>query len=199
MTTILLARHGETEWNAAGRWQGQADPPLNETGKAQAERLAELLDPYPLAAIYASDLERARATAEAVGRRRGLPVLLRRDLREVDCGSWSGRFHADLPPEQVARWRAGEKAWEGGESYEEMAERILAAVFDIAARHDGEHVLIVSHGGAIRAIHASALGLSYHEYRLRHPTVQNGALSAVAARGGTLAPLSLDGDGRSLA
>jgi broad specificity phosphatase PhoE len=191
VATILLARHGETDWNAAQRWQGHADRPLSERGRAQSEELARRLDAYPLAAIYASDLIRARHTAEAVARRRELPVTLRGDLREVDCGSWSGRYHSDIPTDELERWRAGGKGWQGGESYEQMAERLVGAVFAIASVHDGDHVLVVSHGAAIRAVHARASGLSYHDYRVRHPTVTNAALSAVIADGGVLRELAL--------
>jgi len=195
VTTILLARHGETDWNAAQRWQGHADRPLTVLGRAQAEALARQLDAYPLAAIYASDLLRARNTADVVGRRHGIDVILRQDLREVDCGSWSGRYHADIAPEELERWRAGEKGWEGGESYEEMATRLVRAVIDVAAVHNGDHVLIVSHGAAIRGVHAHALGLPFHEYRRLHPTVANAGLSAVRVEEGRVRDLPLDGDG----
>lgn len=189
MTTILLARHGETDWNRAQRWQGHADRELTELGRAQALALAERLDAFPVAAIYSSDLARARETARPVGERLGLAVIERTDLREVDCGSWSGAQHAELEPEEVARWKAGGKGWSGGESYEEMAVRLVRAVRDVAAGHPGEHVLVVSHGAAIRAVHAHALALSIHEYRLLHPTVANAGLSAVAIANGNLKDL----------
>ena len=94
-----------------------------------------------------------------------------------------------IDPDEVARWKAGEKGWSGGESYEEMAVRMVAAVLDLAALHPGEHVLVVSHGAAIRAVHAHAAGLSIHEYRLLHPTVANASLSAVASANGGLREL----------
>lgn len=189
MTTILLARHGETDWNRDQRWQGHADRELTELGRTQALALAERLDAYPLAAIYSSDLARARDTARPVAERRGINPIERLDLREVDCGSWSGARHADLDPVEIARWKAGEKGWAGGESYEEMAVRMVAAVRDVAARHPGEHVLVVSHGGAIRSVHAHATGLSIREYRLLHPTVANGGLSGVMIVNGSLRDL----------
>jgi probable phosphoglycerate mutase len=194
VTTILLARHGESDWNAEQRWQGHADRPLTDLGRTQALALAERLDPFPLSAIYASDLERAFATARAVGERRGLEVVPRRDLREVDVGSWSGRSRAELErdaPEQIARWLDGAKGWEEGESYEEMAIRILAAVREIAAAHAGEHVLVVSHGGSVRAVHAHALGMEYHAYRRSAPVEPNARLSAVRIENGTITRLHL--------
>jgi broad specificity phosphatase PhoE len=180
VTTILLARHGETDWNRAQRWQGHADRPLTGLGRAQAHALALRCDEFPLTAVYSSDLARARETARVVAERRGLALVERRDLREVDCGSWSGRCSNDIDPAEIERWKAGEKAWAGGETYEEMAARIVRAVREIGAERPGETVLVVSHGAAIRAVHAHAAGLAFHEYRLRHPTVTNGRLSAVA-------------------
>ena len=90
MTTILLARHGETDWNRAGRWQGWADPPLNETGRVQARELAEQLRTIPFDAVYSSDLRRAHETALIVGEPHGVPVVTEPGLREIDVGSWSG-------------------------------------------------------------------------------------------------------------
>jgi broad specificity phosphatase PhoE len=191
VTTILLARHGETDWNRALRWQGHADRPLTDLGHAQARTLAEQLDAFRIDAIYSSDLERARVTAEAVAARRRLEVVVRCDLREVDCGSWSGCYHSDLEPSEIERWKAGAKAWAGGESYEQMAERMVGAIRSVASGHTDQHVLVVSHGAAIRAVHAAATGLSFHEYRRLHPTVENAGLSAVLIENGKISELTL--------
>ncbi len=200
MTTILLARHGESDWNAEQRWQGHADRPLTGLGRAQAAELAARLDGIPLAAIYTSDLRRARETAAAVASRRGLELRIRRELREVDCGSWSGRCHAELDPAEVERWRAGEKGWAGGESYDELQARMVAAVLALGAAHRGERILVVSHGAAIRSVLAHAAGMSFREYRRLHPSVENAGLSAVALRAGRLVPAEvLDGPGRMIA
>jgi broad specificity phosphatase PhoE len=189
VTTILLARHGESDWNAQQRWQGHADRPLTQRGRDQAGALAERLDEFPLVAIYSSDLERAYETALAVGQRRGLEVVSRKDLREVDVGSWSGLTRAELEaafPEQIARWLAGAKGWDGGESYEEMAERVVGAVKVIAQLHPAEHVLVVAHGGCVRAVHAHALGLTFHAHRSTAPVEPNARLSAVVVEDGVL-------------
>jgi broad specificity phosphatase PhoE len=194
VTTILLARHGESDWNVEQRWQGHADRPLTPRGQAQAEALADRLDGYPLAAVYSSDLRRALDTARAVAVRRGLEVVARRDLREVDVGSWSGCSRDELAarhPEQLERWELGSKGWEGGESYEDMAARIVHAVGEVAALHPGEHVLVVSHGGSVRALHAHALGMEYHAYRRSAPVEPNARLSAVAVENGTFRLLHL--------
>ena len=90
MTTILLVRHGETDWNLERRWQGHIDRPLNDVGRAQARALADRLDSEPFAAVYSSDLARARETAEIVAAAHGLPVHLDPRLREADVGEWSG-------------------------------------------------------------------------------------------------------------
>jgi broad specificity phosphatase PhoE len=194
VTTILLARHAESDWNAELRWQGHADRPLTQRGRAQAAALAERLDPFPLAAVYASDLRRARGTAEAVGRRQALPVVARRDLREVDVGSWSGLTRAEVErrfPDGMRSWLAGGTGWEDGEDYAAMAERVLRAIREIAAAHPGDHVLVVAHGGTLRAIHAHALGLSVQAHRRRSPVEPNARLSAVAVENGAIRRLHL--------
>ena len=181
-STILLARHGESDWNRARRWQGWADRPLTEKGRVQAAALAQRLQGIALGAVYASDLRRARDTAAIVARRQGLQVRVEADLREVDVGSWSGLTRdeaAERFPEQFLRWRDGDAGWQDGESYEQMSGRVLAAVGRIAARHDGDRVLVVSHGGPIRAIHAAALGLDVQAYRRLRPVEPNARLSAV--------------------
>jgi probable phosphoglycerate mutase len=165
VTTILLARHGETDWNRERRWQGHADQPLNELGREQARELAASLEGRAIDAIYASDLARAHQTALIVGERLELPVRADPRLREVDVGDWSGMTHTDIDPDALRRWEAGEKAWNGGESYDEMGERVVAGVLAIAREHPDETLLFVTHGGSIRACRAHAAGLSYHASR----------------------------------
>lgn len=187
MTIILLARHGETDWNRDLRWQGQADPPLNARGRGQSRALAEELADVPLAAIYSSDLRRARETAEIVGTRKGMTVEARPELREVDVGSWSELTSAEVEerfPGAFQRWQdVGDPTWEGGETHAEMAERVLSAVVEIAAAHD-ENVLIVAHGGPIRAILAHALGVEFATRRREIPAVDNCRVSRIAFENG---------------
>ena len=169
MTTILLARHGETDWNSERRWQGHADQPLNDVGRAQARELAETLADRAIDVVYSSDLVRAHETALIVAERLELPVEVDAGLREVDVGDWAGRLVAeieDADPEAFQLWRQGRKAWNGGESYEEMGERVVAAVLRLATRHPGQTVLIVTHGGSIRACRATAAGLDYAASRV---------------------------------
>jgi probable phosphoglycerate mutase len=163
MTTFLLARHGETAWNRERRWQGNSDIPLNDVGRRQAEELADRLADERLAAIYSSDLLRAYETAAAVARRKGMEVIVEPDLREIHLGSWEGLTTVELEerfPEDIVRWRAGELVvGRGGETHEQLRERVLAAAERIAAAHADDQVLVVSHGGAVRAlaIHADAI------------------------------------------
>ena len=190
MTTVYLARHGESDWNAEGRWQGNADRPLTDLGRRQAEELAERLASVPLDAVYSSDLRRARDTAEAVAAGHGLEVRALPALREVDVGSWSGLSRPEVEerfPEAFSRWRDGGQGWEDGETYERMTERVVAAVLEIAAAHPDGAVLVVAHGGPIRALHAVALGLDISEHRRLKPVAVNAKLSRLTIEDGRLA------------
>jgi uncharacterized phosphatase len=183
VTTIYLARHGESDWNAANRFQGHSDRPLTDHGREQAKALADLVAAESVEAIYASPLSRALETARIVAARTGLAVVADEGLREVDTGSWSGLSRAEVQeryPQGFERWITGGAGWEDGESYEEMAERVLAAVNRIAAAHPGGRVLLVSHGGPIRAIQAAANGVAISEYRRLRPVEPNARLSSVA-------------------
>ena len=189
MSTILLVRHGETDWNRDARFQGHADPPLNERGREQARALAERLAAEPLAAVYTSPLQRARETAEIVAARVGLPVESVDGVREVDVGSWSGLTRTEIEerfPEAFARWLGNGPGWEDGETYEEMGERVLAALEELARRHPGEVVLVVTHGGPVRAAHAAAAGVPYAEGRRLGTVIGNCSLHGIAFEDGGL-------------
>lgn len=191
MTTIYLARHGESDWNAANRFQGHSDRPLTEEGRRQAEALAELVAAENVDTIYSSPLIRALETARIVAARTGLEVSELDDLREVDTGSWSGLSRAEVQerfPEGFERWISGGSGWEDGETYEEMGERVLRAIRTIAAAHPHGRVLIISHGGPIRAVQSAAEGIDLHEYRRLRPVEPNARLSAVAVEDGTIRP-----------
>jgi broad specificity phosphatase PhoE len=189
VTTVYLARHGESDWNAANRFQGHSDRPLTELGRRQAEALAELVAAQKVDAIYSSPLIRALETARIVAARTGLEVFEDEDLREVDTGSWSGLSRAEVQerfPEGFERWISGGAGWEDGETYEEMAARTLGAVSRIAGAHPDGRILVVSHGGPIRAIQAAARGMDIHEYRRIKPVEPNARLSTVAVENGTI-------------
>lgn len=189
MTTILLARHGETDWNREGRFQGHADPPLNETGRAQAAELAAELKGVELAGVYSSPLRRAVETAEVVAAEHGLEPVAVDALREVDVGSWQGLRRAEIEarfPEQFARWLDYDQGWEDGESYEGMGQRAIAVLLELAAAHDGERILAVTHGGPIRAAFAFADGASHADARRLGPRIGNVFLAEFAVEGEVL-------------
>jgi len=148
-TTLILARHGETESNRERRWQGQRQTSLNDTGRRQARMLGRELAANPPQAIYCSDLDRARETAELIAAELGLTAQPDPRLREVDVGDLAGRSVAELPGEW-ARPLDYLLAREPG-VFEEMRSRVLAALREIASAHEDERVLVVTHGGPIAA------------------------------------------------
>ncbi len=160
---IVLARHGETDDNRPPlRFQGQRDTPLNDVGREQARALAERVAAreQPLGALWASDLSRARETAEIVGERIGLTPRLDARLREGGRGRWEGLLFGDVErddPDGWAAWRAAGASFRfpDGESLEEQQARVLAALAEIeaAAERDGSGpALVVCHGGSIRVV-----------------------------------------------
>jgi probable phosphoglycerate mutase len=184
VTTLILARHGETDWNRDGRFQGHADPPLNDRGREQARSLADALADERLDAIYSSDLLRAHETAIAVAVQKGLDVIVDSDLRERDVGEWSGLTLPEIEerfPEQLRRFR--EEGASVGESREALARRVVAAARRIADAHPGGRVLVVTHGGALRTLRHAAGGDP------GAPVVRNGQVLKMAVRDGTFARL----------
>ncbi len=151
MTTLLLARHGETDWNRELRIQGSSDIALNELGRRQAQALAQELEHVELDAIYSSDLSRARETAAAVAALHGLEVRLDARLRERAFGSWEG-----LTREDIAALPDGSR--HDGEDDDQVRERVLEAIQAIADAHPGENVLVVAHGGALNVLWHHAIG-----------------------------------------
>jgi probable phosphoglycerate mutase len=151
-TRILLVRHGETDWNAAGRIQGHSDTPLNAAGRLQARRAAQRLAREPIRALYSSDLARAFETATIIGAPVGLTVVASPQLRERRYGEWEGLTSPEIQaryPEQFAIWRARSTDFvpPQGETRNELLTRALAELQTIARRHVREMVVVVSHGG----------------------------------------------------
>jgi broad specificity phosphatase PhoE len=156
---IVLVRHGRTEYNREGRWQGSgSDVPLDDAGRAEAARVAEsLVERFDgqLAAVYTSDLERARETARIVAARLGLQALDEPALRELSHGRWEGLTHAEVEnrwPHEHAAYQADPYHVRrgGGDSYEDLEARLWPALERLAERHHGERIVAVSHGGPIR-------------------------------------------------
>jgi probable phosphoglycerate mutase len=162
-TRLLLIRHGETAWNRATRIQGHTDIPLSPLGLAQAERLARAVAEEPLAAIYSSDLSRARQTAEALARVHGLPIQFDKALRERAFGRFEGLSWEEIEqgyPDDAARWRRREPdfAVGGGESLQVFSARCLAAARRAAAGHPGQNIALVAHGGVLDCLYRAATG-----------------------------------------
>lgn len=193
MTTFLLVRHGETDWNRESRFQGHADPPLNARGREQARALAETLAGEPIVAAYASPLRRALETAEIVAQRLAVPVETDEGLREVDVGEWQGLTRSEIEqrfPEAYASWIDYGPGWESGETYEAMGARVVAALRRLAARHGDDTVLVVTHGGPVRAAEAHASKISHAEARRVGRILGNCDVARIAVRDGELRRLA---------
>ncbi|GAB4170256.1 MAG: histidine phosphatase family protein [Rhodocyclaceae bacterium] len=162
-TRICLIRHGETAWNAEMRIQGQIDVPLSEAGLAQARAAARRLRAERFDAIHASDLARARQTAQEIATVQGLPVQVSPWLRERRYGIFESLTYAqarERHPHEFARHARREEEFDfcGGESLREFAARVLAGMAGILARHAGQQVLLVTHGGVLDIVHRRASG-----------------------------------------
>jgi broad specificity phosphatase PhoE len=189
MATLILARHGETDWNQENRFQGRADPPLNEAGREQAYELAARLEHEPLAAVLTSPLQRAAETAHIVAAARRLRVVPEPGLLEIDVGSWSGLTRAEIEhrfPDGYRRWLELASGWDDGETYEALGERVVPTLLRIAAVHDAQPVLVVTHSGPIRAALAAADGIAYAEARRAVRRIDNCAVFRLAVQGRTL-------------
>lgn len=165
MTRLLLIRHGETDWNVAGRWQGQTDVPLNARGRAQAAALVSRLAGTPLAAIYSSDLSRARETAEILARNVGLSVQVDPRLREIDLGEWEGLLATDIQARYAdllaQRWIDPFSVFPpGGETAASALARARAALKDIVQRHAPGPVALISHGFLLALLRLHSTGQS---------------------------------------
>ena len=165
MTVLWLLRHGQTDWNLEGRWQGQSQdaPSLNDMGRAQAIAAAGLLQDQKIQAVYSSDLPRARQTAELIAAPLGLTVALEPRLREIHLGEWEGMQYDEIAsryPQDLAERESDpvHSSAPGGELPSEVTERVLIAVDEISKRHPDGSVLIVSHGVALAVIICRAEG-----------------------------------------
>jgi len=168
MTDIILIRHGETDWNRVRRLQGHWDIALNELGHRQASALALALSSEKPTAIYASDLQRARDTAQAVADRHQITVSIDARLRERCYGAFEGLLYDDIDghfPQAFAQWQARElharfpAGERQAETLHEFSARAVAVVTELAQRHDSEKIIIVSHGGVLDCVYRAAYGM----------------------------------------
>jgi broad specificity phosphatase PhoE len=162
---LLLARHGETEWNRIGRWQGATDVPLNDDGRAQARELAERLRGVPLAGVASSDLVRAAETASIVAELLGVPRLgSHAELRERSYGVFEGLTRVECETRYAEIWNAHRPGDllepPGAEPRSQVEARMMRGLLQVVATHGGDApVLVVSHGGAIRTFLAAIDGV----------------------------------------
>ena len=171
-TRLVLIRHGQTAWNLATRIQGHSDEPLNEHGHWQAAQTAQVLADADFAAIYTSDLARARDTALALARAQpaALAPVDVPGLRERHFGSFEGATFHEIDtqwPQAALQWRQRDVdfAPPGGESLAEFNARVLSAAIVLAARHPGQAIAIVSHGGVLDCLYRAAVGVALNAPR----------------------------------
>lgn len=149
-TRLLLVRHGQSEWNAAGRWQGQADPPLTDLGRRQAVEAARAIGAVD--GVWASDLVRAAETATIIAEQIGVgPVVIDPDLRERDAGEFSGLTRDEIE-QRFPGYLAAHRRPPGWESHEDLLERATVAIARIAEALPGGDALVVTHGGLVYAV-----------------------------------------------
>ena len=188
-TTIVLVRHGETDWNRDSRFQGHADIPLNEAGRGQARGLALELKGESFSAVYSSPLLRAPETATILVARRGLDVEPAAALMEVDVGSWSGLTRDQVEarfPDGFQRWLDYGHGWDDGETYDELGTRVVSGLKRIARSHPDTTVLAVTHGGPIRSALAASAGVPFGEARRSIHVLGNCAVVRLDVRDGKL-------------
>lgn len=194
-TALLLIRHGETAWNAEHRIQGHLDIPLSATGIRQAAVLGERLAAETVTAIYSSELARAWLTAVPFAARLGLDIIPDSRLRERSFGVFEGLTAdeiAERHPEGFRLWRMRDPAWamDEGESGQQLIDRVLSALHDIASRHRGETVAVVTHGGVLDVAYRAARGLSWDAPR--EHLMLNASINRISAQGSPLALSVLD-------
>jgi len=181
-TRLYLVRHGETLWNHAMRYQGHADIALSDKGFEQARAIAARLAKERMDAVYSSDLKRTFETAAIIAAEHGLPVIARKSLREIHFGEWEGLTRAEIAeryPEISQRWWSNplDTCIPSGESLRDVKTRVVAALLEIVAKHPDGNVIVVSHGGSIRAAIGHFTKMDLNEYwRLRQ---DNAALNII--------------------
>lgn len=187
-TRLVLVRHGQTDWNATGRFQGQADIPLNEHGLEQARSLALHADALGFEAVAASDLVRAAETGRLLAEARGVPLALDARLREIHVGSWEGM----TPDEAWAEDPAAKEALltghdfrrsPTGETATEAGERVRQALAELGDQYDGSTVAVVGHGLALRVGMAMLVGFD-HAGALAFQGLWNCSWTTLERRGG---------------
>ena len=190
MTTLVFVRHGETEWNRNGRWQGHTNVPLSATGRERARRLAERLkaEGAVFAHVYASDLHRGFETAEIIAAALGSAVHPLIELREIDIGAWSGLTGDEIRARFAEEWAFHEQGTDfrrggHGETLLEFRTRVARVVDQLVGAHPGQRLLVATHGGTVRALLHYVAQLT--GYGMETP-IGNTSLTEVVFEGGTV-------------
>ncbi|MBQ7196985.1 MAG: histidine phosphatase family protein [Synergistaceae bacterium] len=183
---IILARHGQTEWNIQYRFQGRTNVKLTDTGKRQAHALAARLSSWPVEIVYTSPLDRAFYTASAIAERHNLTPVILPELEEINFASWEGESIPNLEHEQhsiYSLWRSDPFFYppEGAETWEKLYVRMSHAVKTFLAG-DYKKIVVVSHGGIMRALYAVFVGLNPH--KVWNMEVSNCSMSGIEMRRG---------------
>ena len=167
MMRLILVRHGQTEWNAGGRYQGQSNVALSDTGRKQARFLAERFPVRQLDAIYTSDLDRAKETAECVGKRLGLTVYQEKAFRELSFGDWEGLTYQEISsrwPEEAEKLFTApdELVIPHGETFQDLQKRALDKIYSLYEKHIDQTVAVFAHGAINKTILAGLMHIPLH-------------------------------------
>jgi alpha-ribazole phosphatase len=167
MMRLILVRHGQTEWNAGGRYQGQSNVALSDTGRKQARFLAERFPVRQLDAIYTSDLDRAKETAECVGKRLGLTVCPEKAFRELSFGDWEGLTYQEISsrwPEEAEKLFTApdELVIPHGETFRDLQKRALDKIYSLYEKHIDQTVAVFAHGAINKTILAGLMHIPLH-------------------------------------
>lgn len=182
MTKMIFVRHGETEWNQIGKYQGQTDIPLNSIGLMQAEKTAERLANESIQAIYSSDLARALQTAQIIADKHNLSVNPSKGLREFNFGIWEGKTYQEINrenPELLKLWMEEPENLRipEAETFPELNKRGMLVINELLLKHSEETILVVTHGGLLSTIFCSILGIELNN--IRKFKQQNSAISII--------------------
>ncbi|MGB2799417.1 MAG: histidine phosphatase family protein [Dehalococcoidia bacterium] len=188
MTRFVLIRHGQTGWNKEARFRGRIDIDLDETGMRQAQAVGERFAQSELAAIYSSPLKRAMATAEPIGQRLSLQVVPLEGINDMNFGSWEGRSIDEVKEQDkelfdLWRYSPEKLSIPGGETLDDVRQRVAATVDDLAAKHENDTVLLVTHRVVCKVLLCHLLGLdNSHFWQIAQDTAAVNRFQVVGGR-----------------
>ena len=196
MTEIFLVRHTQAEGNVYRMMQGYWDGGVTEAGILQQQALRERFLSVPVDKVYSSDLRRAVFTAGAISEPKGLEIIKDKRLREINVGPWERAYFGNLfhdEPEKAAEFIFEPETWhiDGAETYQQVGERVYAAIEDIAGQNDGRRVAVVSHGVSIRTFTAKVTGISLNDVKAL-PIFRNTSVSTFTYDNGKFTPVELN-------